>query len=367
MGVGHILNNKKNKNFKIGLIGFNYGWVKLELCRMAGIEVGGVSDIDEHKLYIAKQNNIPIFKDYKELLKKRDIGAVYISTPNYLHAEQVITALKSGKHVLCEKPMATTIRDCNRMIKTSEETGKILQIGLQYRHSNFFNTMETIIKDKKVGDIKMMWCKEFRSPFYPGTNNWRLQQKLSGGSLVEKNCHHFDIFNWMINSKAVKVSAFGGKDVYNKGDVIDNAWVMVEYKNGVRALLGLCLFLENYDELEIGVISTNGKVEAYLQIRPQEEKISISKYAEYEKQYIYVLNCKQKYRAKIKVTPATKKQGHLGSLNQMKSFIDSIRSNKPAKINGLIGRESVLVALAAEKSIKENRIVEIAELDNSDI
>jgi len=102
------------------------------------------------------------------------------------------------------------------MIKAAKETGKILQIGLELRYTPQYRKMISIIESGGIGKVQMMWCKEFRGPFDKKVKDWILKEKESSGSLVEKDCHHFDLFNWMIGSRPVKVVAFGGQNVEHR-------------------------------------------------------------------------------------------------------------------------------------------------------
>ena len=154
--------------------------------------------------------NVDCYMDHHALLDRKDIDAVIICTPNYLHLEHAVAAFESGKHVLLQKPMALHIRDCNTIIEAGRKAGKKLQVGLVYRYSPLFRYMAQVIQRGKIGRPLMAWCHEFRVPFPVGNlREWRYDEKLSGGSLVEKSCHHFDLFQWMLGGLPLRVHAFG--------------------------------------------------------------------------------------------------------------------------------------------------------------
>ena len=97
-----------------------------------------------------------IFEDYRELLKMDEIGAVFISTPDYLHEEMAIDALKAGKAIYLEKPMAITIEGCDRILKTAMETGSKLFIGHNMRHFPVVLKMREIIQSGIIGDVQTL-------------------------------------------------------------------------------------------------------------------------------------------------------------------------------------------------------------------
>lgn len=346
---------------KLGLIGAGQmaqGYLK-SLAHIPGAEVIAICDpyrknLDEGaelaiKLKVSSQN-VMRFRHAEALLSLDEIQGVIIATPNHTHCPLTVAALKAGKHVLCEKPMATTVRDCELMIRATKETGRHLQIGLELRYNPLYQKMKKIIKWGAIGKVQMMWCKEFRGPFAKKVKDWILKEEQSGGSLVEKDCHHFDLFNWMIGAKPVRVAAFGGREVlYHHRDVIDHAWVITEYENGARTCLGLCFFSPHgNDILEVGAIGSEGKLES------SQSAMRITAWGREKSN-------KRTYR--INIPSSIKRLSHQGAVYyELIAFIESIRKEKKPYPDGEIGRWSVAIPLAAEKAVREKRVVEIDEV-----
>src|SRR5204862_4758538 len=98
----------------------------------------------------------------------------------------------------------------------------------------------------EIGTPRMVWTRESRGPFQKKSQDWIQDARRSGGMLVDKNCHHFDLMNWWVNSKPKRVAAFGGNAVnrvIEGGDQVnDHSTVNFEYENGVRGTLQICLF-----------------------------------------------------------------------------------------------------------------------------
>ncbi|RJE87543.1 gfo/Idh/MocA family oxidoreductase [Paenibacillus sp. 1011MAR3C5] len=323
----------------------------------------------ERTLKEIRNGNPVILQDYKELLDKEDIDAVVISVPNYLHREIAVAFLHAGKHVFLEKPVAPSIEDCDAIIEAAEKSGRLLQIGLVYRYSNLYRRMAKELASGRLGQVSMMWCKEFRDPFPPA--DWFYDSSKSGGALVEKDCHHFDIFNWMIGSRPKRVFASGGQHVIRNGEdilitnsythypakvisdssIVDHAWVIVEYENGSKANLGLCMYLKPRnlmeDGLEFGLIGNNG----VQMTAKKDSRIGIYGGDDYTKEYI-----------DVDVRSDSIMGGHTGGQTQRKDFVACILEGRKPFANGQIGRDALLVALAAEKSIREERYVYIDEI-----
>ncbi|MCC2687052.1 MAG: gfo/Idh/MocA family oxidoreductase [Paenibacillaceae bacterium] len=332
--------------------------------RIEGVNMIAAADPYEDNLLKCKSelhDGLRTMSDYHELLAMDDVDGVIIATPNATHTAVALDVLAAGKPIYLEKPMATTVNDCERIMEAAEKTGVPLMVGLQLRYSGVFRKVKELIDQGKIGQVRMIWCKEFRQPFIPGAGEWRLSQEASGGSLVEKNCHHFDLFNWFAQSNPVKVAAFGGGDViYKGGEIVDNAWTIIEYENGVRANLGLCMFHKSKHDLEIGVIGDEGLIESFF----KRSEIVVHRHgvAEPEVYNVKPLN----------------NSGHGGTdFPAMEAFVGMVRgrsggtagtgaadgTNGAADLQAAL--DSVAIGIAAERAIAEGRVIELSDLFSS--
>ncbi len=352
-------NELKMERVKYGIIGTGYS-CKAHIANLNLIdeaEVVAISGRNKENLAKAagwvKRNKPKTFSDYHQLLKE-NLDVVIIATPNYTHKQITIDALEMGKNVLCEKPMATTIEDCDAMISTAEKLGKLLQIGLELRSCDYFCKIKEIVERGDIGKPHYLWWKEFRGPFQPGRGEWRFTN-LTGGTLLEKNVHHFDIFNWIINSKATRISAFGGKNVYKEYEVIDNAMVIIEYENKTRANLNLCLFSpwrsKSGSHQELGIIGEKGKLEGYPDINQ-----------------ICIFDQKgSDTTCEIGQPPHLSAYGELSDYdkwfpllyNEHLALVASIKEGKKPIVGGRIGKEAVVLALAAEEAIRTHQVISL--------
>ncbi len=291
--------------------------------------------------------------------------ALIITTPNYTHLDVLRVAMESGKHIFLEKPMATTIEDAREIMHLAEKYPAIVQIGLQYRYKSMYvEAIHEALERKSIGEIKMVNIIEHRIPFLDKVKQWNKFSKFSGGTLVEKCCHYFDLLNMFAGSKPVSVFATGSMAVnfkefeYNgdKSDIIDNALVSVVYENGVRASFNLCMFAPLFYE-ELSLCGDDGYLKAY----EKEDCLPIPR----PKTYLEVLGGEAR---PSRVTspcypPHIEESGHNGStFFEHVNFIDNIEGipNNTATVEE--GFWSVVVGVAAEESIKTGEVVFIDDL-----
>ena len=154
----------------------------------------------------------------------------------------VRVAAASGKHILLEKPMATTVCDAYAIMEIAQRHPSVFQIGLQYRYKPIYvEAIHEALERKTIGDVKTISILEHRFPFLDKVKQWNKFSKYSGGTLVEKCCHYFDLMNLFAASRPVSVYASGSAAVNfldfeyggERSDIIDNAFVIVTYANGV--------------------------------------------------------------------------------------------------------------------------------------
>ncbi|KAG0592247.1 hypothetical protein KC19_1G236500 [Ceratodon purpureus] len=219
---------------------------------------------------------LKVFSDHESLLDSGMCDVVVIATPNMTHAQILLDVLAHPKthHVLVEKPLCTTIEDCYKVLEAAKARPDILvQVGLEYRYIPAVAELLAQVKQNAVGNVRMVAIREHRFPFLVKVNNWNRFNKNTGGTLVEKCCHFFDLMTLIAKSTPVRVMASGSQSVNHLDeryegkvpDILDNAYVIVEYKNGCRGILDLCMFAEgSRNEQEICVVGDAGKAEAFV-------------------------------------------------------------------------------------------------------
>jgi len=206
--------------------------------------VTAICDVLDFRMEDAKEidtnANYKVYKDYRKLLDDKNIAAVVIATPLYLHHEIAIASLQAGKHIYLEKTMTWNIQQALDLVKQSKLYPKqTLQIGHQYRFTPVcFKVKEMFEKDYlgKVTQIDCRWDRNasWRRPVPVGCTdrqiNWRMYKEYSGGLVAELLSHQIDFINWIFNTHPDEVFATGGIDYYKDGrETYDNVQVMLRY------------------------------------------------------------------------------------------------------------------------------------------
>jgi predicted dehydrogenase len=336
----------------LGAMGMSHIKIVAELCRETA-EISAVCSANADRLREVHQlaPRAKIFRHESELIAS-PLDAIFVSTPNFTHVSLALEILEAGKHLFLEKPCGITADECHRLADAVENTGQIVMIGHELRYSPYFRKIKELVNAGEIGRPQMVWCREFRGPFQKKTRDWIEDNTRSGGTLVDKNCHHFDLMNWWADSKPKRVCAFGGNAVNRVIDgpnqANDHATVSFEYANNVRGTLHLCLFALDFpkEDLEMGIIGDKGLLQTRI------SNVEILQWKRGAKQ------------SEPKVHSITAKPGlgwgsHLGSEEIHQDFIDCILNHRQPLTSVRACLDATLLAIAAEQSIRDARIVEL--------
>lgn len=158
--------------------------------------------------------------DYRELLARADVDAVFVTAPDFLHEPIALDAIKAGKTLFLEKPMAITIAGCDHILRAAMERRVRLYIGHNMRHFGVVRKMKEWIDAGRIGQVKAVWCRHFVA--YGGEayfRDWHADRTKTTGLLLQKGAHDMDVMHWLCGGYAKVVSAMGGLTVY--GDIPD--------------------------------------------------------------------------------------------------------------------------------------------------
>ena len=353
------------EKIRFGLIGT--GMMGCEHLRnllpMNDVVVTAVSDPNDEPLKWAeltmgeRWGKVAVFRDHKDLLQSGLVDAVIIASPNYTHKAILDDVLATDIAVMVEKPMCTTVEDCVAVVKASQSRKALTWVGLEYRYMPPIARLLQSLRAGDIGNLKMLAIREHRFPFLVKVDNWNRFSRNTGGTLVEKCCHFFDLMNLAVGAKPVRVYASGGQDVnhldevYNgeRSDILDNAYVIVDYENGVRALLDLSMFAEGgRNEQEIVAVGDTGKIEAAV---PGDGNL-------------YLGMRKTRTVTPLEIPEETVEHvgfHHGASYIELRRFCDALRGTGPLEVDTTDGLWSVVIGAAAHKSIDEGRAVLISE------
>ncbi len=220
------------------------------LRHLRGIDSGrcvAVCDVYEPALkngVAAAGTNPAAYKDYRELLARKDIDAVLIATPLYLHFAPTRDALQAGKHVFCEKSLVFKAEEVHALRALVRQYPKqVLQVGLQRRYSQFYQTAKQMIDKGLLGNVTHIKAQWHRNPGWtmkpnqPRERNWRLFREFSGGLTAELASHQIDVADWMFGAHPEYVVGVGGLEFIRDGrDVYDNIQLIFKYPKGQKLI-----------------------------------------------------------------------------------------------------------------------------------
>jgi predicted dehydrogenase len=304
------------------------------------------------------------YSDYPTLLaQEKDLDAVVVATPGSLHAPPVIAALGRGLHVLCEKPMAVSIDDANRMIAAADRSGKILQMDQQYRLRRNSTKLKELVASGEIGAVRFVsvylhrgdWNPQSWKTPHPKTGTptvWRYLKGMTGGSMMEDGIHEIDVLQWVIDAPVERVYASGGSAVYLDRETLDHAAVVVDYRTGVKMQFGFTLLSGGVREDPVLVVGDKGT------IHMEQERIVLRKRAGRDAVVIPVSEADTPDAGN---NPALKGQGQANYLS-MKSFVDNVRLGRKPELDGRVGKQALRIPMLAQKSIDERRAVLDSEL-----
>lgn len=211
-----------SQKLKIGVIGASG---RGKLARNAhrperGVELVAGADINPDALEDFRKamgDGVFTTSDYRQLLQRPELDAVFVCSPDFLHEEHAVAALEAGKAVYLEKPIAISIEGCDRILRTAYETGSKLYVGHNMRHFPVILKMKEIIDSGLIGEVQSVWCRHFIS--YGGDayfRDWHSEQQFSTGLLLQKGAHDIDVIHWLAGGYTSAVNGMGKLSVYNR-------------------------------------------------------------------------------------------------------------------------------------------------------
>ena len=326
-----------------------------------GAEIMGISDPDPESLRLgmaeAGLSSHDCFDSDSDLVAHTEADVYVVASPNHTHADVMKRILATDAHVLIEKPLGTTIGECDEILAAADGSNGMMWMGLEYRYKPPIARLIEEVRSGAAGEVKMVAIREHRFPFLDKVNHWNRFRRNTGGTLVEKCCHFFDLMRLITKSEPVRVMASGSQSVNHLDenyegevpDIIDNAYVIVEFDSGARASLDLCMFAEaSRNEQEISVVGDSGKVEAFV----PESLVRVGDRVSGEIREISADDARIQHRGM-----------HEGSTYiQHLELFEAIRAGTPPTVTLEDGRLSVAMGVAAQLSIAEGRAVMMEEV-----
>lgn len=206
-----------SQSFGVGVVGFGNRIAVLVadlLKTQPRIKLVAVADPSEDSIATARRlaPDVQVCRDYTQLLANPHVRWVLIGSPNALHREHAIGALRSGRDVFAEKPLATTLDDCLAIRQAIRDTGSSFFFGLVLRYAELYTRVRKLLDDRSIGEIISVEANENLGFNHGGFihQDWRRLRANAGTHMLEKCCHDIDIINWMVGSRVRYAASFGG-------------------------------------------------------------------------------------------------------------------------------------------------------------
>jgi myo-inositol 2-dehydrogenase/D-chiro-inositol 1-dehydrogenase len=249
--------NDRGEPLRIGLIGYG-AWGRMHaaaIARIPGLSLAAVMCGSEASALAAAADlsGVAVYRDLAALLGDRSVDLVDIVVPNHLHATMAVAALEAGKHVLLEKPMATTLVDAERVAAAAERSGRYLGVGLELHVSKQWARVRGLIAEGAIGRQRYANLTLFRRPFRPGSGNWRVTHDRVGSWSLEEPIHYIDLLLWYFRERGlpVEVSADGVPSQLGPG-MYDAFSCTLRFADGAYAVFSQCVSgFEHFLMLEI--------------------------------------------------------------------------------------------------------------------
>ena len=299
------------------------------------LEIVGIAEpIKEIGEAFAKEHSLAYYESYSELINNGEVEVVCICSANIRHAQITIEAAKAKKHVIVEKPIATTLEDAERMIEACRENGVKLMVALPCRYIPSVIRAKELIEEGKLGEIVAI----------TGTNHgtmpggWFTDKELSGGgAIIDHTIHVADLMHWMLKSDVSKVYAKAGTFIHPI-QVEDTGLVFMDFANGTYATLDTSWnrpeSFTTWGDVTMEIVGTKGSVfvDSFNQhgmLYSNKEKKGLQSYWGDDMNYFMI-----------------------------KDFVEAIEEDRPSPVSGEDGLFALKVALMAYESLEKNAVVE---------
>jgi myo-inositol 2-dehydrogenase / D-chiro-inositol 1-dehydrogenase len=228
---------------RFGLIGFG-AWGKQHaqaITSLPGLTLAAIAcNSDDSARAAAKAYpGARITRNWREVLSDGGVDTIDVATPNHLHGEVTVAALHAGKDVLLEKPMATTVEECDAIIAAERATGRLVSVGHEFRQSAQWGKVKSLLDDGAIGSPLSLNIGLFRNFYRSGADGWRYDRTRVGSWLLEEAVHYFDLALWYMESQGdpVSIRAIGNQRAGRDAGMHDNVSVLLRWAGGAYLTL----------------------------------------------------------------------------------------------------------------------------------
>jgi len=258
---------------KVGVVGLGMGrWHLQNYSKLKNVEIAALCDVDESRLKpAAEEFKVKrTYTDYRKMAQDKDLDAVSIAVPNFLHLPITLEFLEAGKDVLVEKPMARTAEEAEKMVRKAKETKRLLMVNMNHRWLPHFSALKKMAVEKKFGEIYYIRSRWLRNSTFSEemkkTVWFANKEKSGGGTLLDLGVHILDLGLWVMDDfQPVSVSATVQRKFYREVD--DFASALIRFKDDKVLQLETSWETHRGDEFAMTVLGTKAGAETLPSLR----------------------------------------------------------------------------------------------------
>lgn len=242
---------------------------KVDGVRLQAVASRNLTDAEKY----ANKHDIPqSYGDYQDILDLPYIDAAYIPLPNSMHAEWAMKALRAGKHVLCEKPMAVSVKEAQELLKEQKKSGKVLMEAFHYRYHPLAQKVEEMTRGGELGDVVEVGASF--CTWLPGSKHIRYSKELKGGALWDLGCYTVDAVRWIAGCDEAKVTSAEMKMMPvcvrertgRRTGVDHTTRANLQFANGIKA--NIHVTFKHLFPIELKITGTRGSLRVFSPFMP---------------------------------------------------------------------------------------------------
>jgi len=327
------------------------------LAQQSKVKLIAVCDVNENaaKTMATEFNLDAYYTKWQDLLKRKDIGAVSVCLPHFLHADVTVAAAKAGKHVLCEKPMAITLTDCDRMINAAKGANVKLMIAENHRFLPVHIKIKELVDEGRIGRIFLARAYEGYNVIteLSSPNSWRADpDRAGGGTLLDAGIHHCAVLRWLLGDVAFARACWLEKLVVKlENRAEDNAIMLLKFKSGAMAEVVVSDTVVSPPTERLELYGTEGTI---LEDHSRQKPVMV--YSTKPGPWNYEWE-----------TSEVEHEPYPGDFrisfgNEVKHFVDCILEDKETEMPGEEGKAAVEMVLMGYLSAKTGKVVKRSDL-----
>ena len=298
-------------------------------------------DLEKAREYCERFGGADYFGSYEEALSDTRVQAAYFFTPHHVHLENTELAARHGKHILVEKPIARTIEESRKLMRTADEAGVKLMVAENFRFLHTARRAKSMIATGTLGSIGNLRLIDIKvEAFRPPTSPWRYDASLTGGgSFIDAGIHYVDLI-MNLGGMPTQVYAATPTKVHRRAEGEDGLVLLANLPNDAVAVFNFSRATSRNAEYNyVGITGTQG----YIEFEPYGSEIT------FENTLV---------RRTVRLPEA-----HRGAREMVREFRDCIQQERPPLTDGEEGIKDLAIVLAAYRSAAERRHVPLSEFN----